>query len=102
MEGVPVAEALARCDAKFAASWYHWFFLGQTDRPAERFINADPDDWYTATAEHMGAEALEDYRRAIHDPDGDERGQSVDRGHHIAEEAPAELAALLAGFFADG
>jgi hypothetical protein len=27
------------------------------------------------------------------------RGQSVDCGHHIAEEAPAELAALLAAFF---
>jgi haloacetate dehalogenase len=30
---------------------------------------------------------------------GDVRGQSVDCGHHIAEEAPAELAALLAAFF---
>jgi haloacetate dehalogenase len=30
----------------------------------------------------------------------DVRGQPVDCGHHIAEEAPAELAALLAGFFA--
>jgi haloacetate dehalogenase len=32
----------------------------------------------------------------------DVRGQSVDCGHHIAEEAPAELAALLAAFFAAG
>ena len=30
----------------------------------------------------------------------DVRGQPVDCGHHIAEEAPAELAALLAAFFA--
>jgi hypothetical protein len=30
----------------------------------------------------------------------DVRGQSVDCGHHIAEEAPAELARHLAGFFA--
>jgi haloacetate dehalogenase len=29
----------------------------------------------------------------------DVRGQPVDCGHHIAEEAPAELAALLAAFF---
>jgi pimeloyl-ACP methyl ester carboxylesterase len=29
----------------------------------------------------------------------DVRGQAVDCGHHIAEEAPAELAALLAEFF---
>jgi haloacetate dehalogenase len=159
MEGIPIAEALARCDARFAASWYHWFFFGQTDKPAERFISADPDAWYTATAEHMGAEAYQDYRRAIHDPEtvhammedyraglgidrehdeadraagrrigcpllflwarqddmedlygdplaiwrdwaDDVRGQSVDCGHHIAEEAPAELAALLAAFFA--
>lgn len=147
MEGIPIGEALARRDAKFAASWYHWFFLGQTERPAERYINADPDAWYAATAEHMGQEAYEDYRCAIHDPDtvhamvedyraglgidrehddadraagrritcpllflwaakddleylygdplaiwrdwaDDVRGQSVDCGHHIAEEAP--------------
>lgn len=159
MEGIPIAEALARCDARFAASWYHWFFFGQTDKPAERFISADPEGWYTATAEHMGAEAFEDYRRAIGNPEtvhammedyraglgidrqhdeadraagrrigcpllflwaqrddmedlygdplaiwrdwaDDVRGQSVDCGHHIAEEAPAELAALLAAFFA--
>jgi haloacetate dehalogenase len=30
---------------------------------------------------------------------GDVRGQPVDCGHHIAEEAPAELAALLTAFF---
>jgi hypothetical protein len=28
------------------------------------------------------------------------RGQSVECGHHMAEETPAELAALLAAFFA--
>jgi haloacetate dehalogenase len=31
-------------------------------------INADPDAWYTATAEHMGEEAFADFRAAIHDP----------------------------------
>jgi haloacetate dehalogenase len=159
MEGIPIAEALARCDARFAASWFHWFFFGQTGKPAERFINTDPEAWYTATADHMGAEAFEDYRRAIHDPDtvrammedyraglgidrqydeadraagrrigcpllylwakqddmedlygdplaiwrdwaSDVRGQSIECGHHMAEEAPAEVAALLAAFFA--
>ena len=158
MEGIPIAEALARCDARFAASWFHWFFFGQTDKPAERFISADPQGWYTATAEHMGAEAYQDYRRAIYNPEtvhammedyraglgidrqhdeadraagrlirspllylwakrddmedlygdplaiwrdwaDDVRGQSIDCGHHIAEEAPAELAALLTAFF---
>ncbi len=161
MEGIPIAEALARCDARFAARWFHWFFFGQTGKPAERFISADPDAWYTATAEHMGDEAFADYRRAIHDPatvhammedyraglgidrrhDEADRaagrrigcpllflwasrddledlygdplaiwrdwagdvllGQPVDCGHHIAEEAPAELAALLTAFFAE-
>ncbi len=159
MDGIPIGEALARCDARFAARWYHWFFFGQTDRAAERVINADPDAWYTATADQMGEEAYQDYRRAIHDPDTvhammedyraglgldrqhddadraagrrigcpllflwaaeddledlygdplaiwrdwaeDVRGQSLDCGHHIAEEAPQELAALLAAFFA--
>jgi len=159
MEGIPIGEALARCDARFAARWYHWFFFGQTDRPAERVINADPEAWYTATADQLGEEAYQDYRRAIHDPDtvhammedyraglgldrqhdeadraagrrigcpllflwgakddleylygdplaiwrdwaDDVRGQSLDCGHHLAEEAPLELAALLAAFFA--
>jgi haloacetate dehalogenase len=158
MEGIPLGEALARCDATFAQRWYHWFFFGQTERPAERFINADPDAWYTATDQHMGAAAFEDYRRAIHDPatvtamledyraglgidrehdDADRaagrrigcpllvlwaarddlaelygdplaiwrdwaddvRGRSIDCGHHIAEEAPEQLAAELAAFF---
>ena len=159
LDGIPIAEALARCDATFAARWYHWFFFGQTAKPAERFINADPDAWYTATAEQMGAEAYADYRRAIYDPQtvhammedyraglgidrandeadrsagrriscpvlllwaarddleelygdplaiwrdwaDDLRGRSIDCGHHIAEEAPGELAAELAAFFA--
>ena len=94
MEGIPIAEALARCDARFAASWYHWFFFGQTDKPAERFISADPQGWYTATAEHMGAEAFEDYRRAIHNPETvhammeDYRaGLGIDREHDDADRA---------------
>jgi haloacetate dehalogenase len=158
IDGIPIGEALARCDVRFAASWYHWFFFGQTQRPAEQFINADPDAWYTATAKDMGEEAYEDYQRAIHDPDtvhammedyraglgidrelddadraagrritcpvlflwaarddmedlygdplaiwrdwaSDVRGTSIDSGHHIAEEAPTELAASLTEFF---
>ena len=94
MEGIPIAEALARCDARFAASWYHWFFFGQTDKPAERFISADPEAWYTASAEHMGAEAFKDYRRAIHNPETvhammeDYRaGLGIDREHDDADRA---------------
>ena len=32
MDAVPIAEALDRCDATFARAWWHWFFLGQTDK----------------------------------------------------------------------
>lgn len=68
MDGLPVVEHLERCDARFAARWWHWWFFGQTDKPAERIINADPDAWYSATAEHMAPEAWADFREAIHDP----------------------------------
>ncbi|MFD8530128.1 alpha/beta fold hydrolase [Streptosporangium canum] len=161
IDGVPIGEALARADARFAAAWWHWFFLGQTAKPAERVINADPGAWYGGTPEAMGAEAYEDYRRAIHDPatvhamcedyraglgldraadDADRRagrriscptlflwatrddmedlygdplaiwrdwaddlrGAPIDSGHHVAEEAPAELAAGLRRFLGAG
>jgi haloacetate dehalogenase len=68
LDAVPIGEALARCDAHFAESWWHWFFFGQTKQPAERVISADPEAWYTATSEHMGEEAYADYLRAINDP----------------------------------
>ncbi|MFI7576767.1 alpha/beta fold hydrolase [Micromonospora sp. NPDC049497] len=159
LDGVPIGEALARCDARFAARWWHWFFLGQTGRPAERVINADPDAWYGGSPEQMGEEAYADYRRAIHDPEtvhamcedyraglgpdraaddadraagrritcpvlflwsthddmvdlygdptaiwrdwaDDVRSGAIDSGHHMAEEAPEQLAAALADFLA--
>jgi haloacetate dehalogenase len=159
LDDVPIGEALARCDARFAARWWHWFFLGQTAKPAERVIGMDPDAWYGGDPERMGAEAFADYRRAIHDPAtvhamcedyraglgidrahddadrragrrlacpllvlwaarddlgelygdvlgvwrnwaGDLRGRPVDCGHHLAEEAPEELAAELRAFLA--
>jgi haloacetate dehalogenase len=52
MDGVPISEALARCDAKFARDWYHWFFFAQPDKP-ERAITADPDAWYGSKARPM-------------------------------------------------
>ncbi|WP_433393463.1 alpha/beta fold hydrolase [Micromonospora sp. KLBMP9576] len=159
LDGVPIGEALARADARFAARWWHWFFLGQSDRPAERVINADPDAWYGGSPAAMGEEAYADYRRAIHDPatvhamcedyraglgpdraadDADRaagrriacpvlfcwserddmvdlygdpaaiwrdwaddvRVAPIDSEHHMAEEAPGQLAAALAGFLA--
>jgi haloacetate dehalogenase len=68
LDAVPIGEALARADARFARSWWHWFFLGQTDKPAERVINADPDAWYRIDPEPMGEEAYADVLRAIRDP----------------------------------
>ena len=68
LDAVPIGEALARCDARFAAAWWHWFFYGQTAKRAERVISADPDAWYGGDPERMGEEAYADYRRAIHDP----------------------------------
>ena len=51
-----VVEHLERTDATFAQAWWHWWFLGQTDKPAERVINADPDAWYrTPPPEAIGA-----------------------------------------------
>ncbi|GAA5535078.1 alpha/beta hydrolase [Deinococcus aluminii] len=163
LDAVPIAEALGRCDARFARAWWHWFFFGQPEKP-ERAILADPDAWYRNTpgkAAQMGAEAYADYRAAIHDPatvhgmvedyraglgidrDHDEadrragrkvrcptlvlwalqddledlygdvlavwkpwaadlRGHGIDSGHHLAEEAPAELAAALLDFLHGG
>jgi haloacetate dehalogenase len=94
LEGMPLIERLDRCDARFALSWWHWFFLGQTDKPAERVICADPDAWYSGDEARMGAENFADWRRAIHDPETvhamceDYRaGLAVDRRHD--EEARA-------------
>jgi len=159
MDAVPIADALDRCDARFAAAWWHWFFLGQTDKPAERVISADPESWYEPNRAAMGDENHADYLAAIHDPAtvhamcedyraglaidrardeadraagrriacpvvvlwsihddledlygdplavwepwaGDLRGGRIDSGHHMAEEAPEELAAALRGFLA--
>jgi haloacetate dehalogenase len=159
LDAVPIAEALARCDARFAASWWHWFFLGQTDKPAERVISADPEAWYRPDRERMGEENFADWLRAVHDPAvihamcedyraglgidrahdeadrragrtlacptlvawavhddmedlygdplgvwapwaPDLRGERLDCGHHMAEEAPEALAAALRRFLA--
>ena len=88
LDAVPIGEALARCDARFAASWWHWFFYGQTAKRAERVISADPEAWYRAGPEQMGEEAYADYRRAIHDPatvlammEDYRAGLGLDRGH---------------------
>jgi haloacetate dehalogenase len=45
MDGVPLGEALARGDARFAHAWWHWFFLAQPAPLPERVIGSDPE-WY--------------------------------------------------------
>lgn len=67
LDGVPILEALERCNAQFATKWWHWFFFGQLEKP-EQAILADPDRWYGGIAEAMGADAYRDYQAAIHDP----------------------------------
>ena len=67
LDGVPILEALERCDARFAASWWHWFFFAQLGKP-ERAILADPDAWH-GLPEAMGEAAYVDFRAAIHDPE---------------------------------
>ena len=66
MDGVPISEALARCDAKFAHDWYHWFFFAQPDKP-ERAIMADPDGWYEGDPDAMGVENYQEFRAATRD-----------------------------------
>ena len=46
MDGLPVIEHLERLNEAFVRTWWHWWFLSQTDKPAETFISADPDRWY--------------------------------------------------------
>jgi haloacetate dehalogenase len=94
LDCIPIAEHLARCNARFASSWWHWFFFGQTEKPAEEWISRDPDAWYTASADRMGKEAFDDFRRAIHNPETvhamveDYRaGLGIDRANDEADRA---------------
>lgn len=92
LDCVPILEALERCDAHFAASWWHWFFFAQTAKPAEQWIARDPDAWYRLDGEQMGARNHADARAALRDPDtiaamvGDYRaGLHVDAAHDRAD-----------------
>jgi len=68
LDCIPIGEHLARANARFALAWWHWFFFGQTEKPAERFISGDPEAWYENTPEHMGREAHEDLWQALRRP----------------------------------
>jgi haloacetate dehalogenase len=159
LDCIPISEHLDRIDERFATAWWHWFFFAQPETP-ERVINADPEAWYGADPERMGAEnyaewltcvhrpsvvraMLEDYRAgltvdaaaeradrsagrrlrmpvqvlwSLHDDledlygdplriwqswADDLRGHGIDSGHHMAEDAPEELADALVAFAAD-
>lgn len=93
VDGVPISEALARCDAEFARRWFHWFFLAQPELP-ERVILADPDGWYHADPERMGEQNHRELLEAIHDPatvlamiEDYRAGLGIDREHEEADRA---------------
>jgi haloacetate dehalogenase len=96
LDAVPIVEALERCDARFAALWWHWFFFAQPGKP-ERAILADPDAWYgntPAKRAQMGDEAYSDYLAAVHDPatvhamlEDYRAGLGIDRAHDEADRA---------------
>jgi haloacetate dehalogenase len=99
---VPIGEALARVNARFAANWYHWFFYAQPGLP-ERLINADPDAHYHlggTAAEAMGQENYADVRSALHDPatvhamlEDYRAGLGIDRAHDDADKAAGRTVA---------
>jgi len=93
---VPISETLARTDLRFAREWWHWFFLGQTTKPAEDVIAAiGPDNWYRIHGpDVMGAEAHADVWAALRNPDvvhgmcEDYRaGLAIDVEHEHADKA---------------
>jgi haloacetate dehalogenase len=102
LDAVPVSEALARCDARFAAAWWHWFFLARPAPLPENVINADPAAWYGGGSPtwagggptRMGTAAWEDFQAAIHDPatvhamcEDYRAGLTIDRAHEEADRA---------------
>ncbi|MEJ3653668.1 alpha/beta hydrolase [Actinomycetes bacterium KLBMP 9759] len=72
LDAVPLLEALERCDEKFAAAWWHWWFFAQGEKPAERVICADPQSWYNAWTsngpDRLGPRNHADFLAAISDP----------------------------------
>jgi haloacetate dehalogenase len=95
MDGLPVLEHLERTDARFALAWWHWWFLAQSDKPAERVINADPDAWYRVPdAASIGPGNHADLWAALHDPavvhgmaEDYRAGLGIDRDHEAADRA---------------
>jgi len=98
---VPIGEALARANARFAANWWHWFFYAQPELP-ERLINADPDTHYRLSqrAGAMGEENCHDVSSAVRDPatvhamlEDYRAGLGIDRAHDDADKAAGRTVA---------
>jgi haloacetate dehalogenase len=95
MDGLPIVEHLERLNEDFVRSWWHWWFLAQTDKPAERVICADPDAWYrTPPPEVMGADAHADLWQALRNPavvhgmcEDYRAGLGIDRAHEEQDRA---------------
>lgn len=95
MDGLPVVEHLERLNEAFVRSWWHWWFLAQTEKPAERFINLDPDAWYrTPSPVEMGRGNHADLWAALRDPavvhgmcEDYRAGLRIDRAHEEADRA---------------
>jgi haloacetate dehalogenase len=129
MDGLPIVEHLERLNEGFVRTWWHWWFYGQTEKPAERVIDLDPDAWYrTPSPREMGQGNHADVWASLRDPavvhgmcEDYRAGLRIDRaheaiwrpwaagkldsaavrsGHHQAEQAPDELAQALREFLA--
>jgi haloacetate dehalogenase len=93
MDGLPVIEHLERTDAVFARAWWHWWFLGQTEKPAEGVICADPDAWYrTPDPASMGEGNHADVWSSLRNPavvhgmcEDYRAGLGIDREHDEAD-----------------
>ena len=93
MDGLPVTEHMERLNEPFVRDWWHWWFLTQSDKPAERVINLDPDGWYSLPpAEQMGSGNRADALAALRDPavvhgmcEDYRAGLTIDRRHEAAD-----------------
>jgi haloacetate dehalogenase len=101
LDGLPVVEHLERADWRFARDWWHWWFMGQTDKPAEVVIDRDPEWWYrVAGPEAMGAQAHAELWAALRDPrvvhgmcEDYRAGLTIDREHELADRAAGRVIA---------
>lgn len=95
LDCLPISEHLRRCDATFAAHWWHWFFFAQPDIP-ERVIGADPEAWYAPKADPatMGTANHAEFLQAVRQPsvvramlEDYRAGLTIDRAHEEADRA---------------